>query len=160
MPVSAWTAEADATLRSLVRDGDLKCRQIAQVINKVHGTSFSKNAIIGRMNRLGLVTRAGEQRVTRVHRSDPGRRKASPRPRRVRTAPVEVDQIVAPVPLQPDQPEPGTWKLIELGESQCRWPFGDGPITFCGCAVESETTSYCADHRALGTRPAFLSQAD
>ncbi len=47
--------------------------------------------------------------------------------------------------------EPGML-LVDLGSHDCRWPL-DGPeIRFCG-HLQQEGSSYCAEHRAIGTVP-------
>ena len=38
--------------------------------------------------------------------------------------------------------------LLDLERGQCRWPFGDGPITFCGHVVRSKS-SYCPHHALM-----------
>lgn len=55
-------------------------------------------------------------------------------------------------------------------EGQCRWPIGDGPFAYCGCATEERladgqsakahrpNSNYCPAHAALG-RPADGSPA-
>lgn len=42
--------------------------------------------------------------------------------------------------------------LLELDDNKCRWPFGDGPFTFCGCAVRDESP-YCDTHHAIAYVP-------
>jgi len=43
-------------------------------------------------------------------------------------------------------------------EGQCRWPIGDGPFAYCGCATPDPNSNYCPAHAALG-RPADGSPA-
>lgn len=38
--------------------------------------------------------------------------------------------------------------LLDLKQGQCRFPFGDRPFTFCGCAALEDKT-YCEAHYAL-----------
>lgn len=38
--------------------------------------------------------------------------------------------------------------LGDLKNSQCRYPYGEGPYTFCGHPVK-EKSPYCADHHAI-----------
>lgn len=43
--------------------------------------------------------------------------------------------------------------LFDLEEGQCRFPFGDGPFTFCGHLVREDGKPYCAEHYALTNLP-------
>lgn len=45
--------------------------------------------------------------------------------------------------------------LADLEYGQCRFPFGDGPFTFCGCQTY-EDSPYCAEHHALTHQPVKL----
>ena len=42
--------------------------------------------------------------------------------------------------------------LLDLTDSTCHWPLGDGPFTFCGCQVQ-EGSPYCAEHHAVAYVP-------
>lgn len=42
--------------------------------------------------------------------------------------------------------------VLDLREGMCRWPYGDGPITFCGCSCE-ESEPYCDGHAAIAFQP-------
>jgi hypothetical protein len=42
--------------------------------------------------------------------------------------------------------------LVDIEPHQCRYPYGDGPFTFCGHG-KAEGSSYCAPHRLLCTEP-------
>jgi len=34
-------------------------------------------------------------------------------------------------------------------EGQCRWPLGDGPFAYCGCATPDPNSNYCPAHEAI-----------
>jgi hypothetical protein len=41
--------------------------------------------------------------------------------------------------------------LLDLDAEGCRYPFGDGPFTFCNHA-QHEGSTYCGPHMALSRR--------
>jgi hypothetical protein len=50
--------------------------------------------------------------------------------------------------------EPQHLLVTDLEEGQCRYPFGEGPFTFCGHA-QKDGSSYCRPHAALTVNPDF-----
>jgi GcrA cell cycle regulator len=55
-------------------------------------------------------------------------------------------EFAAKPPPPPPEPAYGTLTVLDLRHNSCRWPSdGDGPWTFCGRPILSET-SYCPDH--------------
>lgn len=159
MNYGQWTEAAESKLREMWAAG-LSARQCATEFGNV----VSRNAIIGKVHRMGL-----ERRRTVVsskpRRTDGDREKG----RTVRKRNVAVRKVAKPVfkapPVEKFKPEPealavGAWNalpgstpiiLLELSEGTCKWPIGDGPpFMFCGCAV-SEGSSYCPTHRHIGT---------
>jgi len=154
MPVLRWTDERIKTLRSLWLSG----RSASQVAVALGGVT--RNAVIGKVHRLGLAGRA----AAAVCRSLPKapRAEASP-PRAGRRAPKP--PVMEAPPLVADL----TW----LARSHCRWPIGD-PATagfgFCGQAPLGDGP-YCERHHARAYRgpaprldadrlaPGFLAQA-
>lgn len=144
-----WSAEMDATLRR-ERARGTSATQMMLVIFQEHGVAMSRNAICGRIHRLGLsligpsrprVTQ--EQRATRVAEKDSRRAarraenlaafRAGRRPALVASA--------GPV-------EPKYVALAELQGGQCRYPYGDGPYTFCGLPTAG-SGPYCRHHHGL-----------
>lgn len=124
-----WTPEHDAMVREL-RNIGYSGSQISAALNLEFKTAYSRNAVIGRMNRLGLC-----EKMVKAP-------KPEPRPRAPRIAAVKRPvHFGAPLHLS----------LIELEPDQCRWPYGDGPFTFCGCTVLTDS-SYCPMHaeRSVG----------
>lgn len=51
---SIWKPEHNNALRSLVEGGDLSFAGIAAALNELFGTSYTRNAAIGRAGRMGL----------------------------------------------------------------------------------------------------------
>ena len=95
---------------------------------------YSRNALLGKLHRLGLLrTRAPESL----------RRKHNPRiPRRQRQITAHT-VFVLPVELQEFKP-PMHIELENLQPHHCRYPFGDERITYCG--QPKRVGSYCAHH--------------
>lgn len=117
---------------------------------------FSRNAIIGKVHRLGLPGRAtpigkarlGGRKSVALQRA---RRKTKPQ-ESIRFGKVKSYEPVAVAPLPPEPPKPSKlFKLVDLEDNQCRFPFGDPKskdFGFCGC-VKSPGSSYCPGHAHL-----------
>lgn len=135
-----WTDERVEVLTRLWRDG-----RSAAAIARVLG-GFTRNAVIGKIHRLGLGGRATPARPggRRTLRSKPER----PAPRtarapRLRPWPV----VIEPVPLA------GTADIASVGAHQCRWPIGDPKAAaFALCGRPAVRGAYCAPHGALAYR--------
>lgn len=135
-----WPVEHDVVLTRLRAEG-YSSSQIATELWREFRTTYSRNAVIGRASRLGLVCRkpAAAPRMP-------------PAPRKPR------DKIVSRVSLPPQEPatlrcveiDPRHLSLIELESNDCRWPYGDGPFTFCG-HPKFQDGPYCGAHYHLGT---------
>lgn len=55
---SPWTGDVCGSLTALVAEG-LKSPQIAARLNEIHGTHFSKSAVISKCAKLGLLLKHG-----------------------------------------------------------------------------------------------------
>lgn len=137
----AWTDTRIDLLTTLWRDG-LSATQIAQRLGGV-----TRNAVIGKVHRLGLSARAQPSTPRRaVVRSPRGpRRTVTAAPRRV-SAPVAPRRVCEP---------PGTATALTLGAHMCKWPIGDpnsDGFTFCGRAARGDGP-YCAEHAAVAYQP-------
>jgi len=123
----SWTESRVELLRKLWADG-LSCAQIAAEL----GAGLTRNAVIGKIHRLGRAERAVAKK---------------PGPR------VESAVVVAepPAVIEPAAPGAGV-TLFAAGEHQCRWPHGDpldlATFRFCGARKVGETP-YCGAHAAL-----------
>src|SRR5207248_2747390 len=139
--VMGWTDERVETLKKLWLDG-LSASQIAK-----HLGGVTRNAVIGKVHRLGLSGRAAPSQPTRpVFKA--------PRPARpvVATQPSHrraVDVAPQPAPRPPAWiEEPGTATVLTLGAHMCKWPIGDpstDSFTFCGRRSGGDGP-YCVEH--------------
>ncbi len=148
--MNPWTDENIETLRRLVSAG-FSASHIAKEIGGV-----SRNAVIGKVTRMGLdlhgqtgrpdlVGRAPKKPVVRTPRMP--KKKADPvvlaglQELLDRAPPPEVETILRPESLG--------LTLMELENHNCRWPDGEREhITFCGHQIE-EGRSYCPYHVRL-----------
>jgi len=149
---TTWSDERVVLLRALFERG-CTCREMAYEIG------VSRNAVIGKLARLGLVRGTGH-RVPRERRTSP----AAPRPRGARQLQIllkahvedgdaaEAARQLAVAQLQIPQ-GPGC-SLLELGDDKCRWPIGQADaadILFCG-NTPLGGLPYCAGHARLAYR--------
>lgn len=163
----AWTDERVERLKALWAEG-MTASQIASALGGV-----SRNAVIGKVHRLGLSNRAASPKnpeteiseepvalknnETPAAKQPPLREVTAETPRASEGAGAETAEQVNPVAALAAEVERGARKLslLELNERTCKWPIGD-PATddfyFCGlpCAVEKP---YCAAHVAVAYQP-------
>ena len=161
----AWTDEIVEQLKQHWIDGK-SASQIAGLL----GNGLTRNAIIGKVHRLGLAGRAKTPSsvASRPRRMapPPAHRVAGPRlsasaPRMTRGATAlayapqalselesqeEFESIVVPMSLRVT--------IVELKESMCRWPLGD-PATseFRYCGSPTASGPYCGYHGGLAYQP-------
>jgi len=142
-----WTEERVTSLRKLWADG-LSASQIAKQLGGV-----TRNAVIGKVHRLGLAARATPSRPTKrpVRAARP--RVMSPTAPRLR-APTAVPTVPA-VHLEPLKLEDGrSATVLTLKESMCKFPIGDpNDADFAFCGRSSCAGPYCADHARLAYQP-------
>jgi GcrA cell cycle regulator len=142
-----WNDDRVATLRKLWAEG-LSASQIAKQLGGV-----TRNAVIGKVHRLGLAGRATPSRPAKrpVRAARPRTLGAiAPRLR----PPTPALSVVIPA-LEPMKFEDGSAaSVLTLNESMCKFPIGDPTdpdFAFCGrgaCAGP-----YCADHARLAYQP-------
>jgi len=153
-----WNDERVELLKKLWTDG-LSASQIASELGGI-----TRNAVIGKVHRLGLSGRAKTPAS------------AVPRPRKPR-APAHMMRVTRPAmrgntALAPvhsyeleAEPEPQLVEnivpmgqrctLLELSEDKCRWPIGDPgsqEFFFCG-GKAADGVPYCAYHSRLAYQP-------
>ena len=144
-----WTDDRVETLKKLWLDG-LSASQIAKQLGGV-----TRNAVIGKVHRLGLSGRAAPS-----HPSRPAFK--APRPPRPMSTPVarprslepRAHHLPAPRPA-PFVELPGTATVLTLGRHMCKWPIGDpasDDFTFCGRRASDEGP-YCIDHARVAYQP-------
>ena len=161
----AWTDEIVEQLKQHWMDGK-SASQIAGLL----GNGMTRNAVIGKVHRLGLAGRAKtpSSGAARPRRAVPppahrvaGLRPGSAAPRIVRGA---TALAIAPQALaEVDEPEfesvvvPMSLRvtIVELKESMCRWPLGDpADSEFRYCGSPTASGPYCAYHAGLAYQPA------
>lgn len=129
--MSGWTDERIAQLKSLWNEG-LSATQVARVL-----TGVSRNAVIGKLCRLGLAGRFGPAR--------PNRRSAIPR-----RGPPNAAVPPPPPPPQEPMPDPLRVPLVELQSWHCRFPLWghneSGAPNFEYCGLGKRVGSYCEHH--------------
>ena len=145
-----WTDERVETLKKLWLDG-LSASQIAKQLGGV-----TRNAVIGKVHRLGLSGRATPSQPQRTAFKAPRAPRpaiaAAPAPRRA-IEPALPAHLPAPA-LAPE--EPGTATVLTLGAHMCKWPIGDPAsdgFTFCGRRSEREGGPYCSEHARVAYQP-------
>lgn len=155
----SWTDERVETLKKLWQEGH-SASQIAKQLGGV-----TRNAVIGKVHRLGLSGRATPSQPTRplYKPARPPRPAASASPAVERPAAQasvrRADPVLArPVISQPVVPyveEPGTATVLTLGAKMCKWPIGDpssDSFSFCGRRSD-EGTPYCVEHARVAYQP-------
>jgi len=152
----SWTDERVELLKKLWADG-LSASQIAAELGGI-----TRNAVIGKVHRLGLSGRAKSANV-----GVPRQRKArSPSMLRIGRNAIRGNTALAHAYDVEAESEPELLDniipigqrrtLMELSEQTCRWPIGDpgsGDFFFCG-GNALESLPYCAYHSRIAYQPA------
>lgn len=152
----SWTDERVELLKKLWADG-LSASQIAGELGGI-----TRNAVIGKVHRLGLSGRAKSPSSSvprqRKPRTSHMMRVARPamRGNTALALAFETDLDVQPDTIENIVPIGQRRTLLELNEHTCRWPIGD-PSTneffFCG-GPPITTLPYCAYHSRMAYQPA------
>ncbi len=159
----SWTDERVETLKKLWQEGH-SASQIAKQLGGV-----TRNAVIGKVHRLGLSGRAAPSQPTRplykparpprpVSHSHGGGHGAHgsghSTPVARRTEPV-ISRPVISTPVVPYVEAPGTATVLTLGAKMCKWPIGDpssDSFSFCGRRAD-DGTPYCVEHARVAYQP-------
>jgi GcrA cell cycle regulator len=148
MSQTGWSHDRVTTLTTLWRDG-----QSASLIAKSLG-GVTRNAVIGKIHRLGLSGRAAASRPDRVRVA-----RASKPPVAAKRPRANILPVIVAAPVQTEGP--GTIAtLTALGAHTCRWPIGDPKdqaFSFCGRLAKGP---YCPAHKAQAVRPGTAWRAD
>ena len=158
MTTASWTEDRVGALKKLWLEG-----QSASQIAKALGGGVTRNAVIGKVHRLGLSGRAAPSQPARTtFRAATRPRPAAPAapvqapsaPRRIEAAaprPLMTAQPVAPAPA----PElPGTATVMTLGAHMCKWPIGDpSSREFSFCGRRASEGVYCVEHARVAYQP-------
>ena len=152
-----WTDDRIASLKHFWQDG-FSASQIAHRLGDV-----TRNAVIGKVHRLGLAGRSTSSRRAPSVRSRASSRTSRPPARGRRQArafrfsrsparPAPARSFVLPE-LGPAPPTPVT--VLSLTALTCRWPEGDPKMAdfhFCGRAKTNPAIPYCDHHTAIAFR--------
>lgn len=162
---AGWTEERVELLKKLWNDG-LSASQIAGELGGV-----TRNAVIGKVHRLGLSGRAktvSSSPASRPRKAAPARpanggfvSQASPRGAHALAVQPRIQPEFLPEPrvelLDPEVVIPFSQRvtIMELRENMCRWPMGDPThpdFRFCG--MKNETGQpYCSYHCRIAYQP-------
>ncbi len=156
----SWTDERVELLRKLWNDG-LSASQIAGELAE----GITRNAVIGKVHRLGLSGRAKPAAATQRPRAPKTVRPAptirTPIPPirgnlafalTPRVEPVPQTQMMAEVVVPLNEPV----TIMELRESTCRWPLGDpasSEFRYCGGEATIGAGPYCRFHARIAYQP-------
>jgi len=139
---TTWTSERIELLKRCLHAG-LSCGHAAREIG------VTRNAVIGKMNRLGL------SRPKVVHAKTPEQKRDAWRPRALTQL-----QILMRLPPEPlveaaSAHERGC-SLLELTPGKCRWPISEpGTEHFCFCgSTQVEGLPYCVGHARIAYKSA------
>jgi len=141
-----WTEDRVSVLKKLWLEG-LSASQIAKQLGGV-----TRNAVIGKVHRLGLSGRAAPSQPSR-----PVFRPTRPARPVQAAAPRRVEPVVRPAapPPAPMVDLPGTATVLTLGAHMCKWPIGDpstDEFSFCGRRAGDEGP-YCIEHARVAYQP-------
>lgn len=166
-----WTHSSEEKLRQLWSDG-----KSASECARMFGGVITRNAIIGKVFRMGLPKRRTTTSIPKRNHWTDEKRSALSAKLKAKAASRQADvtkrnavnpmvaRVKAPpaavfVPATKDLAV-GTWNalpgaepvgIMDLTERTCRWPVSDGaPFLFCGCQVAAGS-SYCPTHKHIGT---------
>lgn len=160
----SWTDERVELLKKLWLDG----RSASQISGELGG-GVTRNAVIGKVHRMGLSGRARGPDPAPATPIRP-RDKQPARPQVIRPAgpAVRGNLALAITPRPAPQPAPRPADevvipiservtLMELRETMCRWPLGDPTqmdFRFCGLKSPALGGPYCAYHAGVAYQPA------
>ena len=143
---ATWTPERIEQLRSCIGSG-MTCSQIAAAIG------VSRNAVIGKIHRLGLSSGRPAGASARANCPPRARHSRGPTQRRLLRlayAQAPLDQTMSSIVVISTHP----CSLIDIDPHQCRWPIGDPASTnflFCGNDALAGFT-YCVGHARMAYR--------
>ena len=154
----SWTEERVEVLKKLWAEGH-SASQIAKELGGV-----TRNAVIGKVHRLGLSGRATPSRPVKrpprlarpKPRVQPDGSVVTPKPSRVAETTLKSSEKAAMLAALPPQPlsdgEAAT--ILTLRDSMCKWPIGDpADPKFAFCGRKATCGPYCAEHAQLAFQP-------
>ena len=152
----AWTEDRVEVLKKLWAEGH-SASQIAKQLGGV-----TRNAVIGKVHRLGLSGRATPSRPVkrppRLARPKPkvlpdGTVKVPASAKADQLRPSEKNAMLAALPpLEQEDGKAAT--ILTIRDSMCKWPIGDpADPNFAFCGRKAVDGPYCAEHAALAFQP-------
>ncbi|EHR04735.1 GcrA family cell cycle regulator [Bradyrhizobium sp. WSM471] len=150
-----WPSEHSDALRDYLLKG-MSYTEIGRQINARFGTAYTRNAVVGRAKRLGLIVQVRTTSPSIVPVLPSGACLILPhRPALLNLPPKSAMKPAAQIKLRCVGVQPRLVPLVELAGEDCRYPYGgdkDGEeITFCGHPSEPGS-SYCTPHARLTRR--------
>ena len=150
---AGWTEDRVGALKKLWLEG-----QSASQIAKQLGGGVTRNAVIGKVHRLGLSGRAAPSQPARAT-FRPARPRPAAQPTQAPSAPRRIEAVQPRVAAAPSVPAPmpdlpGTATVMTLGAHMCKWPIGDpssNEFSFCG--RRSSEGVYCVEHARVAYQP-------
>jgi hypothetical protein len=142
-----WSEQAVSLLQRFYVQEGLSAAETAAALDRALGGKPTRNAVLGKAQRLGWSKPASEPRAPPPPRSFP----------KARCGPVRWARPLPETPLPPlreakadSRPKP--WLERQFGE--CAYPLGEpaGPGLQMCCAASTGGETYCAPHRALMTQ--------
>lgn len=145
----AWTEDRVEILSKLWAEG-LSASQIAKQLGGV-----TRNAVIGKVHRLGLSGRAKPSR--------PAKRATAATKPRAKSSKPSTPRIIRqpapppiPVPVEAKPMADGNYAtILTITDHMCKWPIGDPAMSefrFCGRSVD-KGEPYCKAHSQLAYQP-------
>lgn len=169
---NGWTDDRVELLKKLWTDG-LSASQIAKQLGGV-----TRNAVIGKVHRLGLAGRAAPSRpikrdTTPIVRVKPALVASQAAIDKVVVTPkyetimpiidIQPELVAAEIAPKPSKPKARVTRdgeiigVLQLGSNMCKWPIGDpgdSDFGFCGSQCASSAV-YCEEHAAIAFQPAM-----
>ena len=153
---AGWTEDRVGALKKLWLEG-----QSASQIAKTLGGGVTRNAVIGKVHRLGLSGRATPSQPARTtYRPTRPRPTASAQPTQAPSAPRRIEAAQprpveqTPPPPAPTPDLPGTATVLTLGAHMCKWPIGDpSSREFSFCGRRASEGVYCVEHARVAYQP-------
>ena len=138
---AGWSADRVEALTRLW-SAELSASQVAETLGEV-----SRNAVIGKLHRLGFAARAPATRSRPGPIAQPHLRPSAPMPNP--KLPTRC-KVAAPV----DVAARGWATVLTLGPRCCRWPIGEPASPgFSFCGRRALRSAYCEPHAALAYTP-------
>ena len=161
----SWTDEMLEFMKPLYAEEGLSASRIAEAVNMRFGSSYSRNAIIGKLHRMGWVIagRLKNKTVTNSASLERAKKRKELAARKLGTSPLQalLRSDAFPLPASTEElviPLHERKQLVDLEANDCRWPIGDpmeDGFHFCGRG-KVQGISYCAHHARKAFAPPIV----